>query len=211
MKKIVLIIFLSIISAQVEYPADSLLESENISYMKKIFIYPVTRWQRLSYNSNIFNCQFYPSCSNYCTISIRDNGVIAGSIIAADRIVRCNPSALYYHQKINGVYNDDDGRLIDFVNPKIYQKNKKSPAIAAILSIVPGLGRIYAGRFYDGLYSIINLTISWKASSIAIKNKQLILAPAFSTTFAVLYAAEIYGGWRAAKYYQPPQKNKANN
>ena len=43
------------------------------------------------------------------------------------------------------------------------------------------------------------------------KNKQLIVAPAFSTTFAVLYAAEIYGGWRAAKYYQPPQKNKANN
>ena len=106
---------------------------------------------------------------------------------------------------------DDDGRLIDFVNPKIYQKNKKSPAIAAILSIVPGLGRIYAGRFYDGLYSIINLAISWKASSIAIKNKQKILAPVFSVSFAVLYAAEIYGGWRAAKYYQSPQKNKAND
>ena len=26
---------------------DSLLDSENISYKKKIFIYPVTRWQRI--------------------------------------------------------------------------------------------------------------------------------------------------------------------
>ena len=117
MKKIILIIFISIISAQVKYPADSLLESDNISYMRKIFIYPITRWQRISYNSNIFNCQFYPSCSNFCALSLKDNGLIMGSIIGADRIIRCNPSAFYYHQKINGAYNDTDGRLIDFVEP----------------------------------------------------------------------------------------------
>ena len=29
-----------------------------------------------------------------------------------DRITRCNPSALSYHQKINGAYRDEDGRLI---------------------------------------------------------------------------------------------------
>jgi len=208
MKKIILMIFLSIISAQEKYPADSLLKSENISTIKKLFIYPVTRWQRISYNSDIFNCQFYPSCSNFCVQSIKDNGAIMGSIIAADRIIRCNPSALYYHQEINGVYNDEDGRLIDFVNPKIYQKSEKSPTIAAALSIVPGLGRVYAGRLYDGLYSIMTMAITGKAAAIAIKSKRKILAPAFSAAFVVLYAAEIYGGWRAAKYYHPTQKKK---
>ena len=211
MKKIILITFISIISAQVQYPADTLLKSDNISYIKKIFIYPITRWQRISYNSNIFNCQFYPSCSNFCTISLKDNGLIMGSIIAADRIIRCNPSALYYHQKINGVYNDADGRLIDFVEPKLYHKGDKSPALAAILSIVPGLGRIYTGRFYDSFYSIINLAITWKGSSVSLKTNRKILSPIFITAFATLYMAEIYGSWRAAKYYQSIKKNKSSN
>ena len=202
---------MSTISAQVKYPADSLLKSDNISYKKKILIYPITRWQRISYNSNIFNCQFYPSCSNFCAISLKENGLIIGAIIGGDRIIRCNPSALYYHQKLNGVYNDTDGRLIDFVEPKLYQKGVKSPALAAILSIVPGLGRIYTGRIYDCFYSMINLAITWNGSSIALKTNQKILAPVFTTAFATLYLAEIYGSWRAAKYYQPLKKNKSNN
>jgi len=209
MKKIILIIFISVASAQIKYPADSLLNSKNISFIKKVFIYPISRWQRISYNSDIFNCQFYPSCSNFCAISLKKNGLIRGTIIATDRIIRCNPSALFYHQKINGVYNDEDGRLIDFVKPKLYQKGLKSPTIAAILAIVPGLGRIYTNRFYDGFYSLINLAITWEGSRVATKNNQKILAPIFTAAFTTLYIAEIYGSWRAAKYYQPLKKNQS--
>ena len=111
--------------------------------------------------------------------------------------------------KDNPSFNSD-GRLIDFVEPKIYQEGVKSPALAAILSIVPGLGRIYTGRFYDSFYSMINLVITWKVSSVAIETNRKILAPIFTTAFATLYIAEIYGSWRAAKYYQPHQKNKSN-
>ena len=96
------------------------VKSENISLKKKIFIYPISKWQRVSYNSKIFNCQFYPSCSNFGANSIKKYGGLFGTIIAADRIVRCNPSALHYHSKIDGAYNDKDGRLIDFVDPKNY-------------------------------------------------------------------------------------------
>ena len=42
------------------------------------------------------------------------------------------------------------------------------------------------------------------ASSIAIKNQRKILGPFFLSSFTILYAAEIYGSWRATKYYQPP-------
>ena len=208
MKKIILTIFISIIMGQEQYPADSLFKSDNVSSIKKFFIYPITRWQRISNKSDIFNCQFYPSCSNFCVKSINKKGVIKGSIIAADRIIRCNPAALYYHLELNGVYNDEDGRLIDFVDPTIYQKNKKSPTFAAVLSIVPGLGRLYSGRFYDGIYSIITLALTGNATAIAINNNRKILAPAFGATFIVLYVAEIYGGWRAAKYYQTAKKQK---
>ena len=188
MKKIILTLFLSSISAQAKYPADSLLKSANISWTKKIFIYPISKWQRVSYSSRIFNCQFYPSCSNF----------------GANSIVRCNPSALHYHSKINGSYSDRDGRLIDFVDPKNYHPSGKSPTIAAALSIIPGLGKLYSGRFYDGLYSLFNLAIAWETSSIAMKNQRKILGPFFLGSFSILYAAEIYGSWRATKYYQPP-------
>ena len=211
MKKIILTLFLSSISAQEKYPADSLLKSANISLAKKIFIYPISKWQRVSYNSRIFNCQFYPSCSNFGANSIKKYGCFFGTIIAADRVVRCNPSALHYHSKIDGTYSDKDGRLIDFVNPKNYHSSDKSPAIAASLSFIPGLGRLYSGRFYDGLYSVLNLVIAWKTSSIAMKNQRKILGPVFLGTFTVLFAADIYGSWRAAKYYQPSKKNKTKN
>ena len=93
---------------------------------------------------------------------------------------------------------------IDFVNPISYNESNKSPTIAAILSLIPGFGRIYSGRFYDGLYSIFNLAIAWETSSIAMKNQRKILGPFFLGSFTILYAAEIYGSWRATKYYQPP-------
>ena len=208
MKKIILILFLSSISAQAKYPADSLLKSENISSTKKIFIYPISKWQRVSYNSKIFNCQFYPSCSNFGANSIKKYGGLFGIIIAVDRIIRCNPSALHYHSKIDGAYSDRDGRLIDFVDPKNYYPSDKSPTIAASLSIIPGLGKLYSGRFYDGLYGVFNLAIAWKTSSLAIKNQRKILGPLFLGSFTILYAAEIYGSWRATKYYQPSEKNK---
>ena len=207
MKKIILTLFLSSISAQEKYPADSLLKSANISLAKKIFIYPISKWQRVSYNSKIFNCQFYPSCSNFGATSIKKYGNLFGTIIAADRIVRCNPSALHYHRKTDGAYSDNDGRLIDFVDPKNYYPSDKSPTIAAYLSIIPGLGRLYSGRLYDGLYSVFNFAIASEISLIAMKNQRKILGPLFLGSFTILYASEIYGSWRAAKYYQP-KKNK---
>ena len=100
MKKIITIIIVSLISAQPETPADSLLKSNKTSIFQKAFIFPIVQWQKISYKSEAFNCQFYPSCSNYCSLAIREYGSLYGTIIGLDRITRCNPSALYYHQKI---------------------------------------------------------------------------------------------------------------
>ena len=104
MKKILVLTLITFLSAEAKYPADSLLMSENTTFLQKLFIYPIAQWQRISYNSNAFNCQFYPSCSNYCSIAIKEKGAVIGSIIGMDRITRCNPSALIYNQKINGFY-----------------------------------------------------------------------------------------------------------
>ena len=206
MKKILVLTLITFVSAEPQYPADSLLISENTTFLKKLFIYPIAQWQRISYNSNAFNCQFYPSCSNYCSIAIKEKGAVIGSIIGMDRITRCNPSALYYHQKIHGAYKDSDGRIIDNITPLSYQKNNKSELLAVSLSLIPGMGKIYAGRAYDGIYGVFNLFVSLQAYSAATKNKNKFISSVFGLSSIVLYASEIYGSWRAVKYYQPKNK-----
>ena len=203
MKKLILLTLLSSAYAKIEVPADSLLKSKCTTLLQKIFIYPVAQWQKISYKSSTLNCQFYPSCSNYCSLAIKDNGPLFGSIIAMDRITRCNPSALSYHQKINGAYKDEDGRLIDYVNPAYYNQNLKPSLLSSMLAFIPGIGRFHSGRFYDGIYGMLNLLLSAKAYSIAIKTENKPMANIFGGTSAILYASEVYGSLRASKYYQP--------
>ena len=137
---------------QSKYPADSLISSSNISIFQKTALIPIMTWQRLSYNSNLFNCQFHPSCSNYGAVAIEQHGVIIGGIMTSDRIVRCNPFAFNYHLGSSERFHNSHGRLIDPVHPTLrFKKPKKSPLIASIFSaLIPGSGRIYAGRTMDG-------------------------------------------------------------
>ena len=37
------------------------------------------------------HCRFYPSCSDYAIVSIREKGIIAGFIKSFFRLLRCNP------------------------------------------------------------------------------------------------------------------------
>ena len=36
-------------------------------------------------------CRFHPTCSRYAEEAIRTHGAIKGSILAAERVLRCNP------------------------------------------------------------------------------------------------------------------------
>jgi putative membrane protein insertion efficiency factor len=37
------------------------------------------------------NCRFEPSCSHYALAVLRSHGAAAGSLLAARRVLRCNP------------------------------------------------------------------------------------------------------------------------
>ena len=127
-----------------QYPADSLLSLPDNSISQKIFLYPIAKWQGISYGNNAMNCQFFPSCSNYGAQAIHEKGIISGLAIISDRIIRCNHAAYKVHNKMGGKFYKD-GRLIDHVNYTVLEKSKKSPIIAVGLSMaVPGLGRAYA-------------------------------------------------------------------
>ena len=131
MKYILLILFVSTLFSQSKYPVDTVIQSTEINILKKIGLLPISIWQRVSYNSNYFNCQFYPSCSNYCASAIKQYGMLRGMVMGSERITRCNPFAIYYHMKLNRPFYDKDGRLIDFINQNQNIETKKSPAFAS--------------------------------------------------------------------------------
>lgn len=178
-----------------QYPADSLYVNSKNSILQKILLYPITQWQRLSYNETYLNCQFAPSCSNYGAQAIHTHGAIKGIFMASDRIVRCNPNAFQSHRKMNGQFNND-GRLFDPIQYSPIGYSTQSPIVAAGLSmIVPGLGRAYAGRPIDGVYGFLLSAMAIRASVVSIKNKSA-MAPFFAGMAITFYGGEIYGAYR---------------
>ena len=212
MVRICLIIMINgLLFSQSKYPADTLLLSKTTPFINKIGILPISLWQRLSYNTNIFNCQFYPSCSNYGADAIRDEGIIKGSIMASERITRCNPFAYNYHVELNSPFNEKDSRLIDPVKLKNLPSSNRSPLVAGTLSaIIPGVGRAYSGRTMDGLMGFWTFCLLGTSANQSLKDNRTIAGPLFLTFTAVAYFGEIYGSWRAAKYYQKVKTAEAN-
>ncbi len=197
------VIFTSLLFAQSKYPADSVLISPNASILEKTAILPIAAWQRISHNTNLLNCQFYPSCSQYGAMAIKENGILKGLPMTADRIVRCNPSAYYNHIQLRGVFHEHDFRLVDHLQPDREISNSKSPVLAGLLSaLLPGAGRIYSGKWFDGLMGFLMVYLT-AASAMESSKRNNMFNKVFSYYMAgVFYTGEIYGAYRSAKYYQ---------
>ena len=52
---------------------------------------PIRLWQRLVSPLLGSRCRYYPSCSEYAARSIQRFGILRGTVLAAWRILRCNP------------------------------------------------------------------------------------------------------------------------
>jgi len=189
---------------QSKYPADTLLTTNKVGIIKKIGILPIAAFQRFSYNSNRQNCQFYPSCSNYGTQAIRDYGLLRGSFMASDRVVRCNPSSLENHLIHGGEFRPTDMRLIDPVHLPQPLELKKSPMLAASFSaLIPGIGRMYAGRWFDGFMGLSQFLLYATITNYAYQNDWEVLTAISGGITFIVYGGEIYGAYRTARYYQP--------
>ena len=59
--------------------------------MKRIFLAPVRGYQRWISPAFPRRCRYEPTCSAYAVESIRRFGVARGALLAAWRLLRCNP------------------------------------------------------------------------------------------------------------------------
>jgi putative membrane protein insertion efficiency factor len=59
--------------------------------VRAAFIAPIRAWQRFIAPALPKHCKYHPSCSEYAAQAIRMYGVPKGLVLAAWRLLRCNP------------------------------------------------------------------------------------------------------------------------
>ena len=165
------------------------------SLFKSIYKTPVKLWQKLSYSTPILDCQFEPSCSNYFIHAVDSTGIISGTIIGADRIIRCNPGARHYHLQKNEPQFHDDGRIIDYVS---FDKKANNQPDYLYYSIIPGLGRAKNGRKVDGIFSFLTISSSL-FRGYKFKKAHPNISVFYFTLGSIFWIADFYGTWRSSK------------
>jgi putative membrane protein insertion efficiency factor len=59
--------------------------------LREAFLLPLHAYRAVISPNTPPRCKYYPTCSTYGVQAVRELGVIRGSIVAAWRVVRCNP------------------------------------------------------------------------------------------------------------------------
>jgi uncharacterized protein len=62
-----------------------------MSVFRGLFLLPVRLYQRLISPLTPQRCKYHPTCSAYAVEAVRTYGVLRGTVLAAWRLLRCNP------------------------------------------------------------------------------------------------------------------------
>ena len=59
--------------------------------IRSVVTAPIKAWQRFISPAFGQRCKYYPSCSEYAVQAIQRFGILRGLVLAAWRLLRCNP------------------------------------------------------------------------------------------------------------------------
>jgi len=62
-----------------------------VTSLRAIAVAPIRVYQRAISPALGNRCRYYPSCSEYALQAIRSYGILRGLVLAAWRLLRCNP------------------------------------------------------------------------------------------------------------------------
>lgn len=65
-----------------------------MSPLRRAAVLPILLYQRTLSRALPPRCRYYPSCSQYAVQAIGAHGILRGSVLAAWRVLRCNPWSL---------------------------------------------------------------------------------------------------------------------
>ena len=135
--------------------------------------------------------------------AIETKGLIRGLVLGTDRIVRCNPAARRYHMRSEHPQILADGRIYEPLDMPKPDVSGKHPSVALALSIIPGLGRSYAGQPVDGFYSFIFVAGLTAGSANNYVRGNPIRAGISGSLAVLFWVADLYGAYRTATLAVP--------
>jgi putative membrane protein insertion efficiency factor len=59
--------------------------------IRRVVVAPIVAYQRVISPALPRRCKYEPTCSAYAVHAIREFGILRGSVLAAWRLLRCNP------------------------------------------------------------------------------------------------------------------------
>jgi uncharacterized protein len=62
-----------------------------VSALRAMAVAPIRVYQRAISPALPKRCKYYPSCSEYAVQAVRSYGILRGLVLAAWRLLRCNP------------------------------------------------------------------------------------------------------------------------
>jgi uncharacterized protein len=62
-----------------------------VRYLRELALLPLHLYRRVISPALRPHCRYHPSCSEYALEAVRTYGVIRGGLLAAWRVMRCNP------------------------------------------------------------------------------------------------------------------------
>jgi putative membrane protein insertion efficiency factor len=62
-----------------------------MSRLRRLALAPVRGYQRFISPAFPRRCKYYPTCSDYAVQAVSAYGILRGSVLAAWRLLRCNP------------------------------------------------------------------------------------------------------------------------
>ena len=184
-----------------EHKIDTTLIADTPSSDNEKIILPIKCWQKISYSIDILNCQYEPSCSNFMNEAILEYGYMKGVIVGNDRIVRCNPLTHTHYKNLNRDKRTKDGRIIDPLVTNLDFHLQKNPNLAMSLSIIPGLGRTYAGDWGSGLLSFLLVSNFSNITHQFYKNQDYSNANLYGIITLIFWISDFYGAKRSCYIY----------
>lgn len=105
-------------------------------------------------------------------------------------------------------YEFNFGEAADYIELPPHKPSYKEPAFGALLSLFPGGGHFYAGRFGDGLYSFLLVGTAALLSYYYYDREEDIKFGFTLGAAILLYAGNIYGGINSVRNYNYYENEK---
>lgn len=103
------------------------------------------------------------------------------------------------YKKYPGIESDEYKNIINFA--KSETGRYRSPALATILGLVPGLGYIYAGEIGTGIVSFLMISVCTVITYFAVTTGNEAIGVMVGAVGTFFYAGSMAGGYFAAKRY----------